>query len=120
MSGGEGDSTKMKRMVDLLRSGAAMLADVCPLCSSPLFRLRSGDVYCPGCSKRVIFVKEGEDASKLSQLQAISELSSTVSQKIMELTTMAKHESDSERLYELGRCILTWLEVFERVKRFRE
>ncbi len=113
------DAAKMKRMVDLLRSGATMLADVCPICNSPLFKLKSGDVYCPGCEKRVVFVKEGEDVAKALQIQVISELTSTASQKLMELTNMAKYESDVERLYELGRCMLTWLEIFEKIKKLQ-
>lgn len=113
------DAAKMRRMVDLLRSGATMLADVCPICSSPLFKLKSGEVYCPGCEKRVVFVKEGEDVAKATQIQVISELTSTASQKLMELTNMAKYENDVDRLYELGRCVLTWLEIFERVRKIQ-
>lgn len=113
------DTAKMRRMVDLLRSGATMLADVCPICNSPLFKLKSGEIYCPGCEKRVVFVKEGEDVAKATQIQVISELSSTASQKLMELTNMAKYESDVDRLYELGRCVLTWLEIFERVRKIQ-
>jgi UPF0148 protein len=113
------EAARMKRMVDLLRSGATMLADVCPICNSPLFKLKSGDVYCPGCEKRVVFVKEGEDVAKTMQIQVIGELTSTASQKLMELTNMAKYESDVDRLYELGRCVLTWLEIFERVRKLQ-
>ncbi|MCS7139915.1 MAG: hypothetical protein N3F04_05790 [Candidatus Nezhaarchaeota archaeon] len=113
------DSARMKRMVDLLRSGATMLPDVCPVCNTPLFKMKSGEIYCPGCNKRVIFVKEGEDVSKIAQIQAVSELTSTVNQKLLELTNMAKYESDVDRLYELGKCLLTWLEIFERVKKFQ-
>ena len=119
MSKDKNDAARMKRMVDLLRSGATMLADICPICNSPLFKLKSGDVYCPGCEKRVVFVKEGEDIAKATQIQVISELTSTASQKLMELTNMAKYESDVDRLYELGRCMLTWLEIFERVRKLQ-
>ncbi|MEM4576634.1 MAG: Sjogren's syndrome/scleroderma autoantigen 1 family protein [Candidatus Nezhaarchaeales archaeon] len=119
MSKSGDDTAKMRRMVDLLRSGATMLADVCPICNSPLFKLKSGEIYCPGCEKRVVFVKEGEDVAKATQIQVISELSSTASQKLMELTNMAKYESDVDRLYELGRCVLTWLEIFERVRKIQ-
>lgn len=113
------EAARMKRMVDLLRSGATMLADVCPICNSPLFKLKSGEILCPGCEKRVIFVKEGEDVAKITQIQVISELMSTANQKLMELTNMAKYESDVDRLYEIGRCMLTWLEIFERVKKLQ-
>ncbi|MEM0217552.1 MAG: Sjogren's syndrome/scleroderma autoantigen 1 family protein [Candidatus Nezhaarchaeales archaeon] len=119
MSKDKDEAVRMKRMVDLLRSGATMLADVCPICNSPLFKLKSGEVFCPGCEKRVIFVKEGEDVAKITQIQVISELTSTASQKLMELTNMAKFEGDLDRLYEIGRCVLTWLEIFERVRKLQ-
>jgi len=37
----------IKRMTELLRGGATMLGEHCPLCGSPLFRLRSGEIVCP-------------------------------------------------------------------------
>jgi len=114
-----GDEAKLKRMVDLLRSGATMLPDVCPICNSPLFKLKSGQIYCPGCDKRVLIVKEGEELSRVTQIQVIAELSSTINQKLMELNEMVKYENDADRLYELGRCLLTWLEIFERVKKLQ-
>ncbi|RLG83278.1 MAG: hypothetical protein DRO18_08050 [Thermoprotei archaeon] len=33
----------IRKMTELLRSGAIMLDQACPLCGSPLFRLRSGE-----------------------------------------------------------------------------
>jgi len=37
-------------MAEALSAGATMLADPCPNCSSPLFRLRSGEVKCVSCN----------------------------------------------------------------------
>ncbi|MEN3059018.1 MAG: Sjogren's syndrome/scleroderma autoantigen 1 family protein, partial [Candidatus Methanosuratincola petrocarbonis] len=49
--------SQVKRMADLLREGATMLSQACPECKTPLFRLSSGEVICPGCNKRVVFAK---------------------------------------------------------------
>ncbi|MGD2142812.1 MAG: Sjogren's syndrome/scleroderma autoantigen 1 family protein, partial [Candidatus Bathyarchaeota archaeon] len=46
-----GDS--MKSMAELLRSGATMLSRSCPECDSPLFKLKSGDIVCAKCQRRV-------------------------------------------------------------------
>lgn len=34
----------VKKMSDLMRSGAVMLEHTCPLCGLPLFRIKSGEV----------------------------------------------------------------------------
>ncbi|MGQ9513472.1 MAG: Sjogren's syndrome/scleroderma autoantigen 1 family protein [Thermoproteota archaeon] len=45
---------EVKKMAEALRSGATMLAEPCPSCSSPLFRFKSGEVRCVNCDSIVI------------------------------------------------------------------
>lgn len=40
---------KVKEMAKLLLSGAIMLAEQCPVCGAPLFRLKDNTVKCPSC-----------------------------------------------------------------------
>ena len=54
------NSKNIKIMADLLRQGAALTEHACPACSSPLFRLRSKDLWCASCQKRVVIVREGD------------------------------------------------------------
>ncbi len=111
----------VSKMVDLLRSGAVMLSEVCPVCHTPLFRLRSGDIYCATCEKKVLIVKEGEEEElKLLQLSVASELDRTIFQKLSELNDMIKREDDVDRLYELAKCLVAWLEALDKVKRLKE
>jgi len=42
-------------MADLLRKGYTMLNLACPICKNPIFKSRSGDMFCPKCDKPVIF-----------------------------------------------------------------
>jgi len=108
-------------MVDLLRSGAVMLAETCPVCHTPLFKLKSGDVYCAACEKKVLIVKEGEAGEfKVLQLSTIMDLDRTIFAKLAELNDMIRHESDVDRLYELARCLIAWLEALDRVKKLKE
>ena len=53
---------EMKQMAELLRSGATMLSNSCPECGSPLFMLKSGDIVCANCQRRVMIVTEEEEA----------------------------------------------------------
>ncbi|MEM4700400.1 MAG: Sjogren's syndrome/scleroderma autoantigen 1 family protein [Candidatus Nezhaarchaeales archaeon] len=111
----------VSKMVNMLRGGAVMLAEACPACHMPLFKLRSGEVYCVACDKRVIIVKEGEESDfKVLQVSTVESLSRTAFAKLAELSEAAKHEGDVDRLYELARCLTAWLEVLDRVKRLRE
>ena len=53
-------------MADLLRQGATLTDLSCPVCASPLFRLKDGTLWCAKCEKKVIVVKEGEEPEKAS------------------------------------------------------
>lgn len=111
----------VSKMVNMLRGGAVMLAETCPACHMPLFKLKSGEVYCVACEKRVIVVKEGEEGDfKILQISTVESLSRTAFTKLAELSEAAKHEGDVDRLYELARCLAAWLEVLDRVKRLKE
>ena len=54
------EDTPIKRMADLLRQGATLTDLSCPVCASPLFRLKDGTLWCEQDQKKVIIVKEGE------------------------------------------------------------
>ena len=110
----------VSKMVDLLRSGATMLADVCPVCHTPLFKLKSGEIYCATCEKKVLIVKEGEEETKLLQVSVAAELDRTIFQKLSELNEIIKREDDIDRLHDLARCLIAWLEALDRVRRLKE
>lgn len=111
------DKSKLQKMVDMLRSGATMLPDVCPVCSTPLFKLKSGEIFCSGCNKRVLIVKEGEEGVKATQLYISTELNRVILNKILEIGEGIKEEADPSRLYDLAKCLLAYLEALERLKR---
>ena len=53
------DNTLVKRGANLLLQGATLTDLACPVCSSPLFRLKDGTLWCAKDEKKVIVVKEG-------------------------------------------------------------
>jgi len=65
-----GKSDKIRLMAELLRSGATLTDLSCPVCASPLFRLKSGELWCAQCQKKVIVVKEEEEAREVEVLSA--------------------------------------------------
>lgn len=105
---GDKDSDVVKRIAALVMQGAVMLPETCPLCGSPLLRLKSGDIVCPIHGK-VIVVKSEEEAREVEIEATVSEVEHYAARKIKEL--MEEGEP---------REILLWLQVIEVGERIRE
>ena len=109
---------EVKRMADLLRSGAAMLQETCPVCSTPLFRLGK-DTFCPKCNRPVAIVKSAEEEVKLASQQVLDNLDQAVLEKIAELNAAIKNEHGLAPLRELGEAVKTYLSVLDQVRKLR-
>lgn len=107
----------IKRMADLLRQGATLTELACPACASPLFRLRSGDLWCAKCEKKVIIVKEGEDPSKITGLIVLDNLEATLLVKVQEIQNRMEHEQNMEELQKLGAVLSGLLENLEKIRK---
>ena len=106
-------------MADMLRRGAALTERSCPACSSPLFKLRSGDLWCVRCKKRVIVLKEGEQSTEATSPVLFTGLESTILKKIQEIEKELKEEKDAEKLQRLGSTLSTLLENLERIRKMK-
>ena len=113
------EGKQIKRMADALKSGGAMLQDLCPECNSPLFKIKD-EVWCMNCNKRVIIVKEGEPAPNLTDMTVLSDIERIVLTKLYENSQQIKNEADPTKLKELGSLLSNWLEVLERLKRLQK
>jgi UPF0148 protein len=107
----------IKRMADLLRQGATLTELACPACASPLFRLRSGDLWCAKCEKKVIIVKEGEDPSKITGSIVLENLEATLLAKVQEIQSKMEHEQNMEELQKLGAVLSGLLENLEKIRK---
>jgi len=109
----------IRSMADLLRSGATLTDLACPACSSPIFRLRSGDLWCAKCHKMIVIVKEGEEKESAEHLgeSLLESLESTLSEKIKEVNGRIREEQDIEQLLKLGEVLSMLLENLERAKK---
>ncbi len=107
-------SALLKKMAELLRAGAAMLAETCPRCGSPLFRLRSGEVLCPIHGK-VMVVKSEEEFATASATSVLMEAERYASHEIARALKDLKEGAE-----ESSRKLLFWLEVLERVEKIKK
>ena len=107
-------------MADLLKNGATLTEHACPACSSPIFKLRSGYLWCASCQKRVIIVKEGEPEPEANEAPLFSNLESTIMAKIQEIEKQLAEETDVEKLKTIGVTLSTLLENLEKIRNIKK
>jgi UPF0148 protein len=110
---------RMRRMAELLKSGAKMLDLTCPQCGTPLFQLPSGEIYCANCDKRVIVLREGEREGAVVKPLLWEELEDTLLMKLKEMNARMRTEEDADELQRLVRLVFSLLETFESLKKMK-
>jgi UPF0148 protein len=103
-------SEPIKKMAELLRSGATMLQETCPKCNSPLFML--GDkILCAKCG-----VRPSDATNALPQpdkaVGILSKLNSTALKRIEDLETEISRTTDLGKLSELAKLLLILLRIY--------
>jgi UPF0148 protein len=109
---------EVKRMADLLRSGATMLKETCPVCSTPLFRTGK-DTFCAKCNRPVAIVSSVEEEVRLASQQVLDGLEQAILEKISELNAAIRNERELAPLRELGEAVKTYLSALEQIRRLR-
>jgi UPF0148 protein len=116
----QNESKYIKRMVDLLRQGSTLTDLACPACASPLFRLRSGSLWCARCKKRVIVVREGEEPPKATSHVVLDKLEATILVKVQEIQKKMEKENNVEELQKLGILLSGLLENLEKTRKTKK
>ncbi len=105
----------LRRMTELLRTGAVMLDLTCPICGLPLFRLKSGEIICPIHGK-VHVVSSEEEARRVRVDAVIEELEELAATRLSSLMREALTGGEEEKLLAL---MVRWLDVIEKCRRIR-
>jgi len=113
------DVNKIRSMADLLRSGATLTSLSCPVCASPLFKMKSGELWCAQCQKRVIVVKEDGEITEALTIPLLDNLESTLITKIGELNERMKDEIEINNLLKIGEVLSKMLDSLERIRRIK-
>lgn len=116
----EKESKEIQTMANMLRQGATLTDMTCPVCASPLFKLRSGEIYCVKCQKRVVIVKEGETPTEATKPILLSQLESTVLTKIQEIEKKLKDETDPAQLEKLTVALSLLLDNLEKIRKMKQ
>ena len=107
-------------MADLLRQGATLTDLSCPVCSSPLFRLQDGSLWCAKDEKKVVIVKEGEEPAKPSTNPAYDKLESSLLFKIENLQGKIDRTEDATELQKLSLALSQLLDSLEKIQKMKK
>ncbi len=119
----EKESNPIKRMAELLRQGATLTDLSCPVCASPLFRLKDGTLWCAKDEKKVIIVKEGEEppkpAAQAPSNTAYDKLEATLMAKIADIQGKIEKTEDVDELQKLTLALSELLNSVEKIKKMK-
>jgi len=110
----------INRGADLLRQGATLTDLACPVCASPLFRLKDGTLWCVKDEKKVIIVKEGEETTKATTNAAMETLEATLLAKVQNLQSKIQQTDNIEELQKLSSALSDLLDSLEKIKRMKK
>jgi UPF0148 protein len=104
-------------MADLLSQGSTLTDLACPACHSPLFKLKNGDIWCGRCEKKVVVIKEGQDASDVLSSATLSMLETTLLVKIQEIQDRMRQEQNVDELTKMNTALFGLLESLEKLRK---
>ena len=107
----------IKKMADMLRKGSTLTDLACPACSAPLFRLKSGEILCVKCEKKVIIVKEGVDPEKIKNTIILENLEKTLLTRITEIQSKLQNETNIQEIEKLSLTLSTLLESLDKTRK---
>lgn len=107
-----------KKMAELLKAGNVMLAESCPDCKVPLFKMKDGKIICPSCNRVAIYVKHGEEKS-IDRVQTIERLLSVVVDKLRELEGSIINEYDEVKLRNKVDLMISLLDAYEKLNKIK-
>ena len=110
----------MKEMAEMLRKGAKMLSYNCPECGSPLFQLKSGEIWCAKCQRRVVIVAEDEDESAATMELLWESLEQNLVEKLSSVNSLLSAEAEPAKVKDLAEVVSVLLTSIERLRRIRK
>jgi uncharacterized Zn finger protein (UPF0148 family) len=118
------DNTVVKRGANLLLQGAALTDLSCPACSSPLFRLKDGTLWCAKDEKKVVIVKEGQEPPKQAAtpvpITAYDKLEATLMAKVQDVQGKIEKTEDMDELQKLTCALSELLNNLEKIKQIKK
>jgi uncharacterized Zn finger protein (UPF0148 family) len=109
----------MTAAAELLRKGGTLVTEACNACGGVQVKY-SGRIVCVNCGKEQEIKLETKPETKTASLEIVSELRNTVMAKINDLLPVLKSETDMEKLSEITKLIVRYLEILEKTPKDNE
>ncbi|UCE10366.1 MAG: hypothetical protein JSW61_00125 [Candidatus Thorarchaeota archaeon] len=109
-----GEDASVKKMAELLRQGATLLAQACPQCGSPLLKVGE-DIYCATCDRRIVIVKSDDEVDAQAVKLMLPKLHETLLNKLKFLNEVIEREDNVEELTKLANLMILLLQAIERL-----
>jgi UPF0148 protein len=113
-------SKDIQHMAEILKQGATLTELACPACASPLFRFKSGELWCAKCEKRVVVVKEGETTEEVTSQTHLAALEATVLAKIQAIEKRIREEENMDELQKLNAVLKSLLDNLKTLRRMKQ
>lgn len=110
--------TSVKKMAELLRQGATMLAQACPQCASPLLQI-GDDIYCATCDRKIVIVDSDDEVESYAIKALIPQLRETLLKKLKTLNTYLESENDTEKLTKIANLMVLLLQALQKLENLR-
>ena len=104
------NDASIKKMAELLRHGATMLAQACPQCGAPLFKVGS-DIYCVSCDRRIVVARTEKEVEVHTIKAVLPQVRETLIRKLVGLNDLVKSENDIEALTKLANLMVLFLQA---------
>ena len=107
----------IRRAAELLKEGAVMLPETCPICGSPLYKLRDGRIVCP-VHGEIMKIKSKKQETEIKVDTALDDLINAMILKVREFTSKVPTASkpDAEELSVWLRNLDLIIEIRNKLK----
>jgi uncharacterized Zn finger protein (UPF0148 family) len=82
--------------------------------------LKNGDLWCGKCEKKVIVLKQGEEASQVTSSMVLESVEATLLARVQEIQKKMQNTKDMEGLQKLGAALSTLLDNIEKIRKAKK
>jgi len=104
-----------KKMAQLIRAGATLTSYTCPVCGTPLLRLKTGEYYCANCDKPVVVVRSDAEEKEVMIRYGLMNIRDTLYERLVMINNELKDTKDIDRINDLVKSMILLLDAYDRV-----
>ncbi|ADN50614.1 Sjogren's syndrome/scleroderma autoantigen 1 family protein [Vulcanisaeta distributa] len=104
-----------KKMAQLIRAGATLTSYTCPVCGTPLLRLKTGEYYCANCDRPVVIVRSDAEEKEVMIRYGLMDIRDTLYERLVMINNELKETKDIDRINELVKSMVLILEAYDKI-----